>query len=160
MPKFRTQRPVAARPEQMFAVVADVERYPEFLPLCDDLKVLSRTKTDDGVEVLIATMSVGYKTVHESFSTRVSMRESENRILVEYLDGPFRYLENRWQFDALPEGGCSIDFYIDYEFRNPMLGLLVGAMFDKAFRKFSEAFEARAYEVYGRIAPEQSISSS
>ncbi len=159
MPKFRTQRRVAAAPQQMFEVVSDVERYPEFLPMCEGLKVLSRNTADDA-EVLVATMSVGYKKAHESFTTRVTMRKNENRILVEYLDGPFRYLENRWQFDPLPNGGCETDFYIDYEFRNPMLSLLVGAMFDKAFRKFSEAFEARAYSVFGHTARAQQISSS
>lgn len=158
MPKFRIERPVAATPEQMFAVVSDVERYPEFLPMCEDLKVLSREPTADGVDVLVATMSVGYKSIQERFTTRVSMRPNANRILVEYLDGPFSYLENRWEFVVLPEGGCNIDFFIDYEFRSPMLGLLVGAMFDKAFRKFAEAFEDRAYDIYGR--PEVASSAT
>ncbi|MGH1417595.1 MAG: type II toxin-antitoxin system RatA family toxin [Hyphomicrobiaceae bacterium] len=163
MPKFRINRPVAATPEQMYDVVCDVERYPEFLPMCEDLKVLSRQPTEDGVDVLVATMSVGYKSIQESFTTRVSMRKSANRILVEYLDGPFRYLENRWEFVAQPDGGCMIEFFIDYEFRSPMLGLLVGTMFDKAFRKFAEAFETRAYEIYGdptlQTVPKGSLSS-
>ena len=160
MPKFRTLRPVAATPQQMFAVVRDIERYPEFLPMCEGMKVISREKSDDSVDIVVATMFVGYKAVHEKFTTRVAMYENENRILVEYLDGPFRYLENRWQFVSLPNGGCNIDFYIDYEFRSPMLGLLVGSVFDKAFRKFGEAFEGRAYTIYGRPSPAGSASSA
>ncbi len=112
----------------------------------------SRDKNDDGQEILVATMSVGYKSIRESFTTNVTLHEDSNKILVAYLDGPFRYLENRWQFNKVDGGGCDIDFYIDYEFRSPMLGLLVGAMFDKAFRKFAEAFEARARQRFGAQA--------
>jgi coenzyme Q-binding protein COQ10 len=131
----------------MFDVVADVERYPEFLPLCESLAVESRTPTADG-SVLIARMAVGYRSIREAFTSRVTLKPAEPSILVEYLDGPFRHLENRWRFLAAP-GGCDIDFHIDYQFRSTMLALVMGAVFDKAVRHYAEAFEARARALYG-----------
>lgn len=149
MPSFHTTRRVPFTPRQMFDLVADVERYPEFLPLCEELRLLSR---DDkgGAPVLVATMVAGYKAIREQFTTRVTLYPEAPKVKVEYLDGPFRHLENVWQFRALPGGGCEVDFFIDYEFRSLMLGLLVGALFDKAFRRFAEAFEARALQIYGK----------
>lgn len=148
MPTFSTQRRVEFTPAQMFDLVADVERYPEFVPLCESLALKSRQIAGDR-EVLVATMAVGYKAIRERFTTRVTLLPDAGprQILVEYLDGPFRHLENRWRF--LPDGpGCEIDFYLDYEFRSRMLAMLMGAVFDKAFRKFATAFETRAREVY------------
>lgn len=150
MPTFQTKRRVPFTPGQMFDLVADVERYPEFLPLCEGLTLRSREE-QDGRTVLVASMIAGYKAIREAFTTRVTLLPGQNKVLVEYLDGPFRHLENRWVFKAVP-GGCDVDFFIDYEFRNPMLGLLVGALFDKAFRRFTEAFEARARAVYGQTS--------
>lgn len=147
MPTFQTLRRVPFTPRQMFDLVADVERYPEFLPMCEDLTVLRREARDDGA-VLVATMTVGYQAIREHFTTRVTLWPDAPCVLVEYLDGPFRYLENRWTFRAAP-GGAEVDFYIDYEFRSPLLGLLVGALFDRAFRRFTAAFEDRARAVYG-----------
>lgn len=141
---------MAFTPEQMFALVADVERYPEFVPLCESLAVKSRESR--GTEtVLIATMGIGYKAIRERFTTRVTLQPDAHTILVEYLDGPFRRLENRWRFIEVG-GGCEVDFFIDYEFRSIALGLLMGAMFDTAFRKFADAFEARAKTVYKSAA--------
>lgn len=147
MPKFETTRRVAYSAQQMFDIVADVERYPEFLPLCEGLRVESRRELGDATEI-VATMTVGYKAIRESFRTRVTLRPSEPSILVEYLDGPFRRLENRWTFRASGQAS-EVHFFIDYEFRSPMLGLLMGAMFDKAFRRFTAAFEDRARQIYG-----------
>lgn len=148
MPMFNSTRRVRHSPEQMFALVADVEKYPEFLPLCEGLVVRRRTPRESGGEVLLADMSVGYKAVRETFTSRVTLDPDNLKILVEYVDGPFRYLENRWTFR--PDGsGCEVGFFISYEFASRMLGLLMGAMFDKAFRKFAEAFERRADLVYG-----------
>jgi coenzyme Q-binding protein COQ10 len=154
MPSFRTTRRVPHTPEEMFALVADVERYPEFLPLCESLKIRRRAQSGEGVETLVAAMSVGYKAIHETFTTRVTLDEPRQRILVEYVEGPFSFLENRWSFKPDP-AGCVIEFYISYEFKSRMLGLLMGSMFDRAFRKFTEAFEARANVVYGRRAAVQ-----
>ncbi|MGL4727814.1 MAG: type II toxin-antitoxin system RatA family toxin [Bosea sp. (in: a-proteobacteria)] len=150
MPMFDTTRRVAHSPERMFDLVADVETYPEFLPLCEALTVRRREKRDDGTELLVATMRVGYKAISESFTSRVTLEPAQNRILVEYIDGPFRHLENRWTFTSDGQGGCTIGFFITYEFASRTLGMLMGAMFDRAFRKFAEAFEARADLVYGR----------
>lgn len=152
MPSFATKRRVTFTPEQMFALVADVERYPEFLPLCEELKLRSREVKDDRT-ILVATMVAGYKAIRESFTTRVTLLPQDNKVLVEYLDGPFRYLQNRWLFRPLPNGGCEVDFFIEYELKSLMLGMLVGALFDKAFRRFAEAFEDRARKIYAREQP-------
>lgn len=149
MPNFRTTRTVRHTPLQMFDLVADVERYPEFLPLCEKLRVIRRSQSGEGVETLVAVMSIGYKSISESFTTRVTLDRTRFRILVEYVDGPFKYLENRWTFRDSPEG-CAVEFYIDYAFKSLALSLLMGAMFDKAFRKFTTAFESRADAIYGR----------
>lgn len=138
--------------DQMFAVVADVDKYPLFLPMCESLHVTSRQ--DDGVTThLVATMGIGYKAIRETFTTRVVLHpESDPRhIEVAYLDGPFHHLDNRWRF-VDRERGSDVHFFIDYQFRNAMLGLVMGAVFDKAFRKFAEAFEERARAVYGPVA--------
>ncbi len=154
MPSFRTQRRVRHSANDMFELVADVEKYPLFLPLCTGLRVRGRAQDAAGREVLSADMSVGYKAVRETFTSRVTLDRPARQILVEYIDGPFSRLENRWTFNDLenPSGqpSCEVDFFIDYEFRNRMLGLLMGSMFETAFRRFAEAFERRADLIYGR----------
>lgn len=150
MPSFRITRAVRHSPQQMYDLVADVERYPEFLPLCEALRVLRRQPgTGEGAQVLIAEMAVGYKAIRERFTTRVALEPAERRIVAEYIDGPFKHLENRWAFTDGPGGGCNVDFFITYEFKSFALGLLMGKMFDRAFRKFTDAFEARADRIYG-----------
>jgi coenzyme Q-binding protein COQ10 len=157
MPTFQTRHFVPYSPRQMYDLVADVEQYPQFLPLVEGLKVLRREQQGH-VTSLTATMQVGYKAIHESFGTLVTLKPDELSIIAHYLDGPFRQLENRWAFPPLTRGqqvGTEVDFYITYEFKSAMLGLLVGAMFDQAFRKFTSAFEQRARVVYG--SPTNSI---
>ena len=150
MPSFSSTRHVPHTPAQMFDLVADVERYPAFVPLCEGLRVLRREPGDaEGIGTLVAAMSVGYKAIRETFTTRVTLDRPRMSIVAAHVDGPFRHLENRWTFH--PEGtGCAVAFFIDYEFRSRALGLLMGAMFDRAFRKFADAFEGRATVVYGR----------
>jgi coenzyme Q-binding protein COQ10 len=148
MPSFSSDHKVNHSADDMFRLVADVEKYPQFVPLCQDLHVRGRKELDDGRTVLIADMTVAYKLFKETFTSRVELRPAERRILVEYLDGPFKHLENTWTFEDAGEGGCTVGFYISYEFRSKTLGSLMGVMFDKAFRKFSSAFEARADQVY------------
>ena len=150
MPKFDTVRHSAHKPEDMFELVADVEKYPQFLPLCEALAVRSR-KERDGRVMLVADMTVGYKAIRETFTSQVLLKPGENAIDVKYLDGPFRYLINEWRFTPVGTG-CDVHFYIDYEFKSRLLGVLMGSMFDRAFRMFSGAFEKRADEVYGRPA--------
>lgn len=147
MPSFRTSRKVAFTPQQMFGVVADVERYPAFLPLCEGLVVKERA-TRDGRTELTATMSVGHGPIHERFTTRVTLDPDAGVIGVKNLDGPFSRLENTWQFVAA-EGGCEVRFAIDYAFRSTMLQIIVGAAFDKAVRSYTHAFEQRARTLYG-----------
>lgn len=143
MPSFRNERRVPHSPAAMFDLVADIERYPEFVPLCEDLVIRQRIQSGEGIETLVANMSIGYKAIRESFTTRVTLDRARLRIMVEYVDGPFRFLENRWVFR--PDGdGCIIDFFISYEFKSRTLGMLMGAVFDKAFKKFSDAFATRA----------------
>ncbi len=134
----------------MFDLVADVERYPEFVPMCRDLKIRKRNTDVEGRDVLVANMTVAYNLIRESFVSRVTLDRPQLQILVEYLEGPFSHLENRWTFRPLDDAGCEVGFYIDYEFRSRMLGMLMGTMFDVAFRRFAAAFERRADQVYGR----------
>lgn len=148
MPAFETSRRVRHSAAEMFALVADVENYPKFVPLCEALRVRGRQTLDDGRTVLVADMTVAYKIVRETFTSRVTLVPAENLILVEYLDGPFRHLENRWTFKPVDETSCEVGFFISYEFRSRTLGALMGAMFDRAFRKFADAFEARADAIY------------
>jgi coenzyme Q-binding protein COQ10 len=127
-----------------------VERYPEFVPLCRSLKVRQRIPEPEGVEILVADMMVAYKFIHETFTSRVTLDKPNLQILVEYLDGPFSRLENHWAFHATGDHACDVEFFISYDFKSRTLGLLMGTMFDAAFRRFSAAFERRADVVYAK----------
>ena len=148
MPQFTTRRQVRHAADDMFDLVADVERYPEFVPLCKALKVRQRIPSGEGVETVVADMTVSFKLVRETFRSRVTLDRPKRQILVEYLQGPFSHMQNRWSFRPLGERACEVVFFIDYEFRSRTLGMLMGGMFDVAFRRFAAAFEARADQVY------------
>ncbi len=148
MPTFETRRHVPYTPAQMYDLVADVARYPEFLPLVEGLAVLGRDVDAGGRTVLHCEMRVGYGMLHERFTTRVTLDPAHRIVHARGNDGPFHKIENRWQL-LRASGGANVDFMIDYDFRNPMLGLLIGSMFDSAFRKFTAAFEDRARAIYG-----------
>ena len=150
MPQFTTMRRARHSAADMFDLVADVESYPEFVPLCKALKVRERTPSGEGIETIVADMTVSFKLVRESFRSRVTLDRPKLQILVEYLQGPFSHMQNRWTFRPGGDDACEVEFFIDYEFRSRTLGLLMGGMFDVAFRRFSAAFEARADRVYGR----------
>jgi coenzyme Q-binding protein COQ10 len=152
MPAFDTTRRVKHSATQMFDLVSDVEAYPQFLPLCTSLRVLRRTQEGD-TQIFVAEMQVGYKAIRETFKTRVACDRAKKHILVEYIDGPFRYLKNSWAFRDAGDGASHVDFHIEYEFKSRMLGLVMGSMFDQAFRRFADAFEKRANAIYGRPAP-------
>ena len=150
MPQFSTSRQVRHSAADMFDLVADVERYPEFVPLCRSLKVRERIPEPEGVEVLVADMAVAYKFMREAFTSRVTLDRPNLQILVEYLEGPFSRLENRWSFHATGEDSCDVEFFISYDFKSRTLGLLMGSMFDLMLRRFAQAFERRADLVYAR----------
>lgn len=134
----------------MFDLVADIKKYPEFVPLCSALTVKSRNEKDDGTIVVVADMTVAYKIVRETFTSRATLDRPNLRIFVEYLSGPFKRMHNRWTFHPAGEGACDVEFFISYEFKSRALAMLMGAMFDTAFRRFAVAFEQRADAVYGR----------
>ena len=148
MPEFTTKRRVLHAAADMFDLVADVERYPEFVPLCRGLKVRKRIPEPEGIEIIVADMTVAYKFVRESFTSRVTLDHPNLQILVEYLEGPFSHLENRWTFHPVGERSCDVEFFISYEFRSRTLSMLMGSVFDVAFRRFTAAFERRADAIY------------
>ncbi len=150
MSQFATKRAVRHSAAEMFDLVADVERYPEFVPLCRSLKVRKRIPEPEGVEILVADMTIAYKFVHEAFTSRVTLDRPNLHILVEYLEGPFSRLENRWTFHPTGEKTCEVEFFIAYEFKSRTLGLLMGTMFDAVVRRMAAAFERRADIVYAR----------
>jgi coenzyme Q-binding protein COQ10 len=155
MPQFSTHRRVRHSADDMFDLVADIERYPEFVPLCRAMRVIRRTHLPDR-EIVVAEMQVAYKLIREQFTSRATLIRHEHTILVDYLDGPFQRMENRWTFRPLEGqdgdrhgGACEVEFFISYEFRSRALSLLMGAVFDTAFRRFASAFETRADAVFG-----------
>lgn len=155
MKTFRARRHVSHSAKQMFDLVRDVDAYPRFVPLCEGLRVRRRSETAPGIEVLLAEMQVGFKAVCERYTSRVTCDSNRMEIRVEYVDGPFRTLDNRWTFKDEPPGPngaprAQVDFYIAYEFKSLALGMMMGAMFDKAFEKYADAFARRADEIYGR----------
>jgi coenzyme Q-binding protein COQ10 len=150
MPKFSSRRRANHSAQQMFDLVADVERYPEFVPLCRSLKIRHRTPKPDGTEIVVADMTVSFKLVREAFTSRVTLDRPNLKILVEYLQGPFSNLENRWTFEPKSDSACEVGFYLAYEFKSRMLAMLMGTMFDAAFQRFAAAFEKRADVIYGK----------
>jgi len=150
MPRFSSKRRVAHTASQMFDLVADMERYPEFVPLCQSLKIRQRTPRSDDTETVVAEMTVSFKLVKETFTTQVTLDRPNLKIDVRYLRGPFSSLENRWTFEPKGEGASDVTFFIAYEFKSRMLALLMGSMFDAAFARFATAFEKRADRIYGK----------
>ena len=133
----------------MYDLVADVERYPEFLPWNSAARIRSRSAGPDGSEVLEADLVISFKVFRERFGSRVTLWPEDKRIDTEYLDGPFRYLRSGWAFRDLPEGGCEVAFHVDFEFRNPILKRVIGVVFGEAMHRIVRAFEDRARKLYG-----------
>jgi coenzyme Q-binding protein COQ10 len=150
MPRFSSKRRVPHSAPQMFDLVADIERYPEFVPLCHSMKIRQRKPKPNGTEIVVADMTVSFKLVKESFTSEVVLDRPNLKIAARYLRGPFSSLENRWTFEPRSETECDVGFYLAYEFKSRMLAMLMGAMFDAAFARFSAAFEKRADAVYGK----------
>jgi coenzyme Q-binding protein COQ10 len=133
---------------QMYALVADVASYPQFLPWTAAARIRSRQQVDDH-EVMEADLVISFKVFRERFGSRVTLWPDILKIDTEYLDGPFRYLVSNWKFTNLEQGGCEVDFFVDFEFKNVILQKLIGVMFDAAMRKTMRAFEERARDLYG-----------
>ena len=147
MPTHAEQRVLPYTPEQLFALVADVERYPEFLPWCVGARIRERS-----ANLIVADLIIGFRMFRERFSSRVAL-DPPRRIDVAYTEGPFRYLNNHWIFDPVP-GGCRIDFFVDFEFKSRLLQRVIELFFHEAVRRMVGAFEHRAHQLYGAPAPD------
>ncbi|AIB13741.1 coenzyme Q-binding protein COQ10 [Azospirillum brasilense] len=146
MPTHAEKKVLPYTPEQMYRLVADVEKYPEFLPWC----LAARIRRREG-DVMFADLVIGFKMVRERFTSRVELDEANRRINVQYTEGPFQYLNNHWIFTP-HEGGVCVDFYVDFEFRSKMLQKIMGVLFNEAVRRMVQAFETRANQLYGNGA--------
>ena len=160
MPTHAEIRRVPYSAAEMFALVADVERYPEFLPWCTGARIRSRRPQPDGTEIIDADLVISFKVFSERFTTRDVLRPAEWRIDVAYLSGPFRYLNNHWHFIPVAEQVCDIDFYVDFEFRSKALQAVIGVVFNEAVRRIVRAFEQRAEELYGRRSLEEMMKTA
>ncbi len=147
MPTRRIVHKVPQSAQQMFALVADVESYPEFLPWCSGLRIIASEDAGEN-RVLTADMMIGYKIFKERFRSRVTLDAASKSINVHYIKGPFRRLDNNWRFLNLPDGGSEIEFFIDFELRQRGLNSLVGGLFEHTFMRLLSAFETRAMQIY------------
>lgn len=138
--------------DEMYALVADVENYCDFLPWCAGSRIRSREQTDAG-EVIEADLVISFKVFRESFVSRVTLKPEQRRIDVEYLEGPFKYLNNHWHFIPIADGECEVDFFVDFEFRSRTLQAIIGVVFNEAMRRIVRAFEQRAEALYGKRPP-------
>lgn len=154
MPTHAEQRILPYTPEQMFDLVADVEKYPQFLPWCSACRIRKREGN-----VILADLAIGYKMLKEKFTSRVDLQRPHH-IRVDYLDGPLKHLSNTWDFYPTDDGGCLIDFYVDFEFRSRILQRLMEMFFNEAVKRMVTAFETRAGEIYGPAGPQDSVSST
>lgn len=132
---------------QMYALVGDVAKYPEFLPWCSGARIRSTTPIEGGEEML-ADLVISFKVFRERFGSRARFFPAQNMIEMDYLDGPFKYLNSHWKFRDLPEGGCEVEFFVDFEFKSLILQKLIGVVFNEAMHRIVRAFEKRAKELY------------
>ena len=147
MPSHSETRHLPYQPRQMYDLVADVARYPEFLPWCAAARIRRRYQ-DGAAEVMEADLVIRFKVFSERFGSRVTLFPDEMRSVTEYLDGPFKFLKSEWTFSEAT-GGCDISFYVDFEFKNAVLQKVIGLVFNEAMHRIVRAFEARAQELYG-----------
>ena len=148
MPRHSETRDLPYTARQMYDLVADVGDYPQFLPWTAAARIRSREDKGDH-EVMIADLVISFKVFRESFGSRVVLWPAAHRIETEYLDGPFRHLHSEWRFEDGPTGGCRVSFWVDFEFRNPLLGRIIGVVFNEAMQRVVAAFEKRAKTLYG-----------
>lgn len=147
MPRHHEERHLPYRAAQIFDLVADVAKYPEFLPWTAAARIRSRTPCEGG-EVMEADLVISFKLFRERFGSRVTLLPGQGKILTEYLDGPFKYMRSTWAIQDAP-GGCQVVFDVDFEFRNAILQGVIGLVFDEAMRRVVRAFETRAKALYG-----------
>ena len=143
MPRHSETKHLRYTPEQLFELVADVGRYDEFLPWVTAVRVRSNSETE-----MIADLIVGFNAFKERFTSRVT-KQRPDRICVDYVEGPLKYLKNEWKFEAAPDGGTNVHFSVDFAFKSRLFESLAGAMFDRALRRMTGAFEQRAAALYG-----------
>ena len=150
MPQHKDSRILPYTADQMYALVADIERYPEFLPWNAAARIRTRRPGPEaGSELVEADLVISFKVFRERFGSRVTLWPQQKRIDTEYLDGPFKYLKSGWSFADLPHGSCKVDFFVDFEFRNAILGKVIGVVFGEAMSRIVRAFEDRARALYG-----------
>ena len=135
--------------DQMYALIADVSSYPEFLPWCSGARIRDRKPGPGGTEIIEADLVISFKLFRERFGSRVTLNPDAKKIDVVYLDGPFRYLNNHWRFTPVSETECEVDFFVDFEFQTKALQLVIGVVFNEAMRRIVRAFEQRAEQLYG-----------
>lgn len=149
MPKHHEKRRLPYTAQNMYDLVADVAAYPEFLPWCSAARIRSRKPTvDPGGEVLEADLVISFKVFREKFGSRVTLWPETHRIDTEYIDGPFKFMRSSWQFADLPDGGCEVEFFVDFEFKNRVLQGIIGVVFNEAMQRIVRAFEERAAKIY------------
>ncbi|QUS35245.1 type II toxin-antitoxin system RatA family toxin [Falsirhodobacter algicola] len=149
MPTHHETRRLPYTAQQMYDLVADVGSYPQFLPWNSAARIRSRTPVANGGELMEADLVISFKVFRERFGSRVTLWPEDKKIDTEYLDGPFKYLKSTWAFRDCPEGGCEVEFFVDFEFRNAILQGIIGMVFNEAMQRIVRAFEARAAELYG-----------
>ncbi len=148
MPTHSEKRVLPYTAQQMYDLVADVGKYPEFLPWNAAARVRKVTPQPDGTEVMEADLVISFRVFRERFGSRVVLDPENMRIDTEYLDGPFKYMKSYWQFRDV-EGGCEVEFFVDFEFKNMVLQNLIGVVFNQAMQRIVRAFEDRATALYG-----------
>jgi coenzyme Q-binding protein COQ10 len=148
MPTHAEIRTVPYSAQQMYDLVADIEAYPAFLPWCAATRIRKRTPTETG-ERIDADLVISFKVFRERFGSRVTLNPEASKVDVAYLDGPFKYLNNHWHFEDIADGGCTVDFFVDFEFRSKVLQTLIGVVFNEAMLRIVRAFEDRAHALYG-----------
>lgn len=150
MPTHTEKRIMPHTAEQMYDLIEDISEYPKFLPWCTAARVKKTTLMENEVGTVVdADLVISFKLFREKFDSRVTLRPDARKIDVEYLDGPFKYLNNHWHFTPLEDGSCEVDFFVDFEFKSPILQAVIGVVFNEAMQRIVRAFEKRADDLYG-----------
>jgi len=149
MPTHAEKRIMPHTADQMYDLIADVASYPKFLPWCVAARITKKSPAIEGKgEIIDADLVISFKLFREKFASRVTLNPDAQHIDVEYLDGPFKHLNNHWQFTQLEDGSCEVDFFVDFEFKSHLLQAVIGVVFNEAMQRIVRAFEKRAQELY------------